>query len=50
MAKKIPIIIDNRGDNTELQALQKLLPNQQGMDIGTGIFKVSSFLLLNRLW
>lgn len=27
MAKKLPVIIDNRGDNKVLHALQKLLPN-----------------------
>ena len=41
MADKIPIIIDNRGDNKVLHALQKLLPNLQGMDIATIVFEVS---------
>jgi hypothetical protein len=27
MADKIPVIIDNRGNNTVLQALQKRAPN-----------------------
>jgi len=47
MAEKIPIIIDNRSDNTVLCALQKLLPNLQGMDIATGLFEIGSFLLLD---
>jgi hypothetical protein len=39
MAKKLPVIIDNRGDNKVLQALQRLLPNLQKMDIATGVFE-----------
>ncbi|MFC1737755.1 helicase-related protein [Planctomycetota bacterium] len=50
MAKKLPVIIDNRNDNTVLQALQKLLPNLQKMDIATGIFEVGSLLQLEGLW
>lgn len=33
MAEKLPVIIDNRGENTVVQALQKLLPDIQNMDI-----------------
>lgn len=50
MATKLPVIIDNRGDNTVLQALQKLLPNLQKMDIATGVFEVGSLLLLEGFW
>ncbi|MHC4499096.1 MAG: phospholipase D-like domain-containing protein [Planctomycetota bacterium] len=50
MATKIPVIIDNRGNNTMLHALRRLLPNLQGMDIATGVFEVGSFLLLERYW
>jgi len=50
MAKKLPIIIDNRGDNKVLHALQKLLPNLQRMDIATGVFEIGSLLLLEGLW
>ena len=50
MAKKLPVIIDNRNQNTVLQALQKLLPNLQKMDIATGVFEVGSLLLLEGLW
>ena len=46
MAKKLPVIIDNRSGNTVLQALQKLLPNLQKMDIATGVFEVGSLLHL----
>ena len=50
MSKKLPVIIDNRKDNTVLNALQKLLPNLQKMDIATGVFEVGSLLLLEGLW
>jgi len=50
MAKKLPVIIDNRGDNKVLHALQKLLPNLQRMDIATGVFEIGSFLLLEEIW
>ncbi len=50
MAKKLPVIIDNRDGNTVLQALQKLLPNLQKMDVATGVFEVGSLLLLEGLW
>ena len=46
MAEKIPVIIDNRGNNKVLHALQRLLPNLQKMDIATGVFEIGSFLLL----
>lgn len=46
MTKKLPVIIDNRGENKVLLALQKLLPNLQKMDITTEIFEIGSFLLL----
>ena len=50
MAKKLPIIIDNRGENKVLNALQRLLPNLQRMDVATGVFEIGSFLLLEGLW
>ncbi|GAG78586.1 unnamed protein product, partial [marine sediment metagenome] len=50
MAKKLPVIIDNRGDNKVLRALQKLLPNLEKMDIATGVFEIGSFLLLEDFW
>jgi len=40
MAEKLPVILDNRNDNTVLNALQKLLPSLQKIDIATGIFEV----------
>ena len=36
MAEKWPVIIDNRGDNTVLYALQRFLTNLQTVTIGTG--------------
>ncbi len=50
MAEKLPVIIDNRGDNTVVNALRRLLPNLQKMDIATGVFEVGAFLLLEDLW
>ncbi|HUU20740.1 MAG TPA: SNF2-related protein [Sedimentisphaerales bacterium] len=50
MAEKLPVIIDNRGENKVLRALQKLLPHLQKMDIATGVFEIGSFLLLEGLW
>ncbi|MHC4281413.1 MAG: helicase-related protein [Planctomycetota bacterium] len=50
MAEKIPVIIDNRGNNKVLHALQRLLPNLQKMDIATGVFEIGSFLLLEGFW
>lgn len=50
MAEKLPVIIDNRGDNTVVRALQRLLPNLQRIDIVPGVFEIGSFLLLEGLW
>ena len=50
MAEKLPVIIDNRGDNKVLHALQRLLPNLKQMDVATGMFEIGSFLLLEGLW
>jgi hypothetical protein len=35
MAEKLPVIIDNRGDNKGLHVPQRLLPNLQRIDVGT---------------
>lgn len=40
MAYRIPVIIDNRGDNKVLRALEELLPHLQRMDIVTGVFEI----------
>jgi len=39
MAERLPVIIDNRGEKKVLNALQRLLPNLQRMDIATGDLK-----------
>ena len=46
MAEKLPVIMDNREDNTVVNALRRLLPNLQRMDVATGVFEVGAFLLL----
>jgi len=46
MAKKLPVIIDNRNDNTLLEALCKLLPGLKQMYVATSIFEVGLVLLL----
>ncbi len=50
MAKKLPVIIDNRNDNTLLRAFQKLFLNLEKMDVATGMFEIGAFLLLEGLW
>jgi len=50
MAEKLPVIIDNRSNNSVLNALKRLLPNLQKIDITTGVFEIGSFLLLEGLW
>jgi len=42
MTAKLPVILDNRSDNTVLNALQKLLPSLQKLDVATGVFEVGS--------
>ncbi len=50
MAEKLPVIIDNRGENKVLNTLKRLLPNLQRIDVATGVFEIDSFLLLEGLW
>lgn len=47
---KIPILIDNLGDNTLLHALQQLLPFTRALDIATGTFELGSLLALDGGW
>ncbi len=42
MTAKLPVILDNRSDNTVLNALGKLLPGLQKLDVATGLFEVDS--------
>lgn len=50
MAEKLSVTIDNRGGNTVVNALKRLLRNLEKMDVTAGVFEVGSFLLLERLW
>ncbi len=50
MAKKLPVIIDNRTTNTVEHALHKLLPHLENLDVATGTFEIGSFLQLEGLW
>jgi len=49
MAEKLPVIIDNRGENAVLHTLQRLLPNLQIVYVGIGVLGVGSSLLLSAL-
>jgi hypothetical protein len=40
MAEKLPVILDNRNNNTILNALQKLLLSLQKLDIATGVMEL----------
>jgi hypothetical protein len=44
MTAKLPVILDNRNDNTVLNALRKLLPSLQKLDVATGVFEVGSLI------
>jgi superfamily II DNA or RNA helicase len=50
MTNKLPTIIDNRDDNTALEALKKLLPETRVLDIASGFFEIGSLLALDGLW
>jgi len=42
MTAKLPVILDNRSDNTVLNAIRKLLPSLQKLDVAAGVFEVGS--------
>lgn len=50
MTKKVPTILDNRSDNTLLNALKCLLPQTSSADIATGCFEIGSLLALDGIW
>ena len=50
MAEKLPVIIDNRGDNTVVNALRRLLPGLQRMDVASGVLEVGALLLPEDPW
>lgn len=47
---KLPVIIDNRNKNTVSDALKRILPNLNKMDVATGFFEIGSFLQLEPSW
>lgn len=50
MPNKLSTIIDNRNENTALEALKKLLPESQSLDVASGFFEIGSLLALDGLW
>jgi hypothetical protein len=50
MAKKLPVIIDNRSAKIVFNALKQILSNLKKAGIATGVFEVGSLLLLQGLW
>lgn len=47
---KLPTIIDNRDNNTALEALKSLLPESNELDVATGYFEIGSLLALDTYW
>ncbi|MGA9407427.1 MAG: helicase-related protein [Bacteroidota bacterium] len=50
MSAKLPTILDNRNDNTVLNALKRLLPESKNLDVATGYFEIGSLLALDSFW
>jgi superfamily II DNA or RNA helicase len=50
LSSKLSTIIDNRNDNTALEALKKLLTESQSLDVASGFFEIGSLLSLDGLW
>ena len=50
MSAKLPTILDNRNDNTVLNALKRLLPESKSLDVPTGYFEIGSLLALDSFW
>jgi superfamily II DNA or RNA helicase len=46
----LPTLLDNRDDNTVLQALKRLLPEARTLDVATGTFEIGSLLALDSYW
>lgn len=49
-SEKLPTIIDNQAPNTALEALKRILPEAQSLDIATGYFEIGSLLALDSFW
>ena len=50
MSEKLPTILDNRGENTVLEAFRRLLPHSKQWDVATGYFEVGALLALDGSW
>jgi hypothetical protein len=50
MSAKLPTILDNRNNNTVLNALKRLLPESKSLDVATGYFEIGSLLALDSFW
>jgi superfamily II DNA or RNA helicase len=50
MAQQINTILDNREGNTVLEALKRLLPESESLDVATGYFEIGSLLALDSYW
>lgn len=49
-AEALPTLIDNRPGNTLLEAVRRLLPTAQSLDIATGYFEVGALVALEGAW
>lgn len=49
-AEKLSTIIDNQSQNTVLEALKRILPEAQSLDVATGYFEIGSLLALDSFW
>ena len=47
---QLPTIIDNKDNNTVLEALKQLLPDSKSLDVATGYFEIGSLLALDSFW
>jgi len=50
MAEKLPVIIDNRGDNAVVNAPRRLLPNPRRGNMAASKLGVAMFRPLENLW
>lgn len=50
MSAQLNTILDNRESNTVLEALKRLLPESQSLDVATGYFEIGSLLALDGYW
>ncbi len=50
MTRPLATILDNREANTVLEALKRLLPEAETLDVATGYFEIGSLLALDSYW